>query len=169
MMAPLWSIANVRIPSIADAVTSTLKPALAVALIASPASSLSKPSTPQSAARADADWGAPADQLGIAADVHETAENQAAGSILVGSTPAAGSIVSAPVDQLDLRFDPPARLGEVIVTGPDGAMPMMVTAVGEVRYYSLPLPSLDAGNYTVAWQANIAGKDHRGSFRFSVR
>lgn len=47
-----------------------------------------------------------------------------AGSILVGATPAPGSVVTGPVNQLVLRFSPPARLNEVTIGGPDGAMAM---------------------------------------------
>ena len=93
----------------------------------------------------------------------------AAGSILAWSTPAAGSTVRAPVDELVLHFSPPARLGEVTVTGPEGAMPMMVTAVGEVEHYSLPLSGLGPGTYRVDWKALAASREYRGSFNFSVR
>lgn len=90
--------------------------------------------------------------------------------ILQSSTPADGASVNGPVNQLRLRFSPPARLGEVTVTGGDGMkMPMMVTAVGEVADYVLPLPGLEAGAYTVEWQATAAGSSHQGSFRFTVR
>lgn len=89
--------------------------------------------------------------------------------LLARSNPAAGATVSAPVDELELWFDPPARLGEVVVSGPEGTMPMMVTAVGEVGYYSLPLSGLSAGQYTVRWKASRGGKDYQGSFSFSVR
>lgn len=90
-------------------------------------------------------------------------------SILAWSTPAAGSTVSGPVNELVLHFSPPARLGEVTVTGPDGAMPMMVTAVGEVEHYSLPLPGLGPGRYAVEWRALAAGAEQQGSFGFTVR
>jgi len=93
----------------------------------------------------------------------------AARSILVRSSPAAGSSVKGPVDSLELRFDPPARLGEVTVTGPDGMMPMMVTSVGEVSDYSLPLSDLGPGSYTVNWKATAAGKNYQGDFGFNVR
>ncbi len=90
-------------------------------------------------------------------------------SILAWSTPAAGSTVSGPVNELVLHFSPPARLGEVTVTGPDGAMPMMVTAVGEVKHYSLPLPGLGPGRYAVEWRALAAGAEKQGRFGFTVR
>ena len=91
------------------------------------------------------------------------------GSILEMSIPAAGSTVQGPVDELILHFNPPARLDEVTVTGPEGAMPMMVTSVGEVQDYSLPLPALGAGAYSVAWRATAQGHAYQGSFAFTVR
>ena len=93
----------------------------------------------------------------------------AAASILAWSKPAAGSTVGGPVNELVLHFSPPARLGEVTVTGPDGAMPMMVTAVGEVEHYSLPVSELESGRYTVAWKATAGSAAYSGSFGFQVR
>ena len=91
-------------------------------------------------------------------------------SILQSSSPGAGTSVGGPVDRLELRFSPPARLTEVTVTGSDGLqMPVMVTAIGEVAYYSIPLHGLEAGSYTVQWRASAAGSEHRGSFGFTVR
>ena len=91
-------------------------------------------------------------------------------SILKSSTPGDGSTVRGPLNLLELRFSPSARLGEVTVTGGDGTtMPMMVTAVGETPYYSLPLPSLGPGAYTVTWKATAAGERHQGMIRFTVR
>jgi len=77
--------------------------------------------------------------------------------------------VAAPVNQLVLRFSPPARLAEVAVTGPDGMMPMMITPVEEASSYELPLPDLDPGSYTVEWRATAAGNKYQGSFNFTVR
>jgi methionine-rich copper-binding protein CopC len=90
-------------------------------------------------------------------------------SVLVSSTPAAGSTVAAPVNELVLNFDPPARLWEVTVIGPDGMMPTMITSVGEVSRYSVPLAGLGPGNYTVGWRATIGGQAHEGSFGFTVQ
>ena len=108
--------------------------------------------------------------LGACAVAPPAAPAAAVQSILQSSTPAAGSTVRGPVDSLELRFAPPARLGELTVTGSDGlTMPMMVTAVGEVSRYSIPLSGLGPGTYTVKWQAIAAGTSHQGSFRFTVR
>lgn len=99
----------------------------------------------------------------------EPAAQQASASILASSSPAAGATVQGPVNTLELHFNPPARLDEVTVSGPDGLMPMMVHAVGEVAHYSLPLSGLDAGTYTVNWKASRAGETHQGSFAFTVK
>ena len=96
-------------------------------------------------------------------------EQPATATILASSKPAAGSTVSAPVDELVLHFSPPARLLEVTVAGPDGTMPMMVTAVGEVEHYSLPLAGLGPGRYDVAWRASRGNVEHSGSFEFAVK
>ena len=97
------------------------------------------------------------------------AATHSASSILARSTPAPGSTVSGPVDELILHFDPPARLGEVTVDGPQGLMPMMVTAAGETAHYSLPLPGLGPGSYTVRWKASSRGTPSAGSLSFTVK
>lgn len=94
---------------------------------------------------------------------------QRAESILVSSKPAAGSTVQGPVDALDLHFNPPARLDEITVNGPDGLMPVKVTAVGEVADYSVPLAGLGPGTYAVNWKATSGGRDYQGSFQFTVK
>jgi hypothetical protein len=48
-------------------------------------------------------------------------------------------------------------------------MPMMLSPAGEQASYSLPLPGLTGGSYTVSWRANAGGKAHRGAFTFVVR
>jgi methionine-rich copper-binding protein CopC len=94
---------------------------------------------------------------------------QAKGSILVSSDPAAGSTGRAPFKALRLHFNPPARLDELSVSGPDGVMPTMVHAVGEVSDYSIPLSDLGPGAYTVSWRASSQGREYRGSFGFTLR
>ena len=89
--------------------------------------------------------------------------------ILDSSIPAAGATVSSPVDELKLRFSPPARLDEVTIDGPDGLMPMMVHAVGESTDYSLPLPGLGPGTYTINWKATTRAEMHQGTVRFTVK
>jgi len=113
---------------------------------------------------------APMTLLSACAAVPAVAPDPASRSILASSTPANGSTVRGPVNRLELRFSPPARLGEVTVTGGDGLLtPMMVTAVGEVADYALPLPGLQPDVYTVRWTATALGASHQGSFSFTVR
>lgn len=90
-------------------------------------------------------------------------------SILLSSTPAANSVVSAPVDELVLHFSPPARLLEVTLRSANTTIPTMITAVGEREHYSVPLSGLEPGSYTADWRASAGGTEHRGSIRFSVR
>ncbi len=90
-------------------------------------------------------------------------------SILNRSNPADGSTVQAPVDSLEFHFKPPARLEEVTLSGPEGVMPTMIHAVGEVPDYSIPLSDLGPGSYTVTWKASAQGHEHRGSFEFTVK
>ena len=110
--------------------------------------------------------------LASAACAHEGASKATdagnAGANMAWSKPTAGSTVNVPAEELVLHFSPPARLGEVTVTGPDGAMPMMVTAVGEVDHYSLPLWADAPGACTVAWRASVQGREHQRSFDFTV-
>jgi methionine-rich copper-binding protein CopC len=89
--------------------------------------------------------------------------------LLAGSVPANGAVVAGPVAGLQLSFSPPARLLEITIGGPDGQMPMMVTAAGEQSRYSLPLPGLGKGNYSVDWRAIAAGREDRGTFSFTVK
>ena len=85
------------------------------------------------------------------------------------SEPAAGSTVKGPLNQLMLHFNRPARLEEVTITGPDGSMPMMITPVGEIEHYALPLSGLGRGAYSVAWRATASGREQQGRFGFTVR
>ena len=96
-------------------------------------------------------------------------EVTAGAGILLRSSPPAGATVAGPVRELVLHFSPGARLSEVTIIGPEGAMPMMVTSIGEVEHYALPLPDLRQGRYEVAWEAGAGGITHRGKFTFMVR
>lgn len=89
--------------------------------------------------------------------------------LLASSRPANGEVARWPVNSMELNFNPPARLLEVTVSGPDGQMPMMVTAIGESAHYSLPLPGLGPGSYTVDYRATAGGREDRGTFAFTVR
>lgn len=92
-----------------------------------------------------------------------------AGSILQSSNPAPGATVQGPLNSLVLHFQPPARLDELLVAGPDGTMPMMISAAGEQAHYTIPLPALGPGVYNVSWRATSAGQQQRGNFAFTVK
>jgi ketosteroid isomerase-like protein len=89
--------------------------------------------------------------------------------ILATTGPANAATLSRAPSTLELHFATPARLLEVMVAGPNGQMPMMVTAPRATEHYSLPLPPLGPGSYSVDWRANVAGREQRGSFSFRVR
>ncbi|HEX2762777.1 MAG TPA: copper resistance CopC family protein [Allosphingosinicella sp.] len=93
-----------------------------------------------------------------------------ASSLLLRSTPAEGASLSKSPANLVLTFREPVRLHEVTVAGADGsAMPMMLSPAGETASYSLPLPDLDPGSYTVTWRAGASGRDATGTIRFRIR
>lgn len=90
--------------------------------------------------------------------------------ILAGSRPADGATVRGPLNSLELTFTRPAALAEVTVTGSDGTiMPTMVSPVGEVTRYLIPLPDLEAGRYRIVWKANARGVAYRGEIGFTIR
>jgi len=89
--------------------------------------------------------------------------------LAVRTSPAAGSTVTGPLNQFLFDFDKPVALGEVLVTGPDGAMPMMLSSAGKQTHFEVPLPGLMAGNYTVAWRASLDGIEKRGSLAFTIK
>ncbi len=85
------------------------------------------------------------------------------------SSPRAGSTVEGPVNQLVLDFDQPVALGEVLVKGPDGVMPIMVGSAGAQKHFAIPVSGLMAGAYEVSWRANLDGLAKRGNFAFTVK
>jgi methionine-rich copper-binding protein CopC len=90
-------------------------------------------------------------------------------AMLVRSAPAEGAVVRAP-QSLSLTFREPVRLVELIVAGPAGEMPMMITAAGEQTSYSIPLPELEPGRHEVRWRAvGPGGASHEGRLSFTVR
>lgn len=90
-------------------------------------------------------------------------------SILASSSPVAGSISADPVYSLQLRFDPPARLDELLIDGPAGTTASMVHSVGERDTYVVPIDAPGPGAYTVRWRAHVGSAEHRGQFGFTVR
>ena len=99
----------------------------------------------------------------------DQATDPAGSTMLVRSAPADGARVSAPAS-LSLTFREPVRLVEVVVAGPSGEMPMMITAAGEQTSYSIPLPDLEPGPHEVRWRvlAN-GGVSHEGRLSFTIR
>lgn len=91
------------------------------------------------------------------------------GSILAWSRPDGGATITAAVNELVFHFSPAASLGEVTITGPDGTMPIMVNAIGEIEHYSLPISADQPGSYTVTWRATAGGREYRDRFDFTVR
>jgi methionine-rich copper-binding protein CopC len=89
-------------------------------------------------------------------------------SPLLSSTPANGAIVEADLDNLILRFYRDVRLNEVVLVGPQGTMPMMVTAPMEQRIYSIPFSGLEPGAYQVIWRATAGSDPLSGELRFQV-
>ena len=98
----------------------------------------------------------------------EPSNDEAGGPILVRSVPADGARVSAP-DNLELTFREPVRLVELVVAGPSGEMPMMVTAAGAQTEYSIPVSGLESGRNEVRWRAQTAdGAPLEGRLSFTV-
>ena len=97
-----------------------------------------------------------------------SAGDEATASILASSSPAARATVRESPDAIKLGFDRPARLRELTISGPEGTMSMLVHAVGEERDYSIPLSTLGAGSYEVAWKATVAEFEYSGTFRFTI-
>jgi len=89
--------------------------------------------------------------------------------LLARSTPANGSTVTGPVNNLQLKFARPARLLEVTIDGPDGLSPMMITAAAETTDYQVPLAGLTGGKYRVNWRASASGRSYDGVLNFTVR
>ena len=105
----------------------------------------------------------------LAQNGSDEANQAAGGAMLVRSLPAEGARVAAPTS-LSLTFREPVRLVEVVVVGPAGEMPMMITAAGEQTSYSVPLPDLEPGRHEVRWRVVAdGGASHEGRLSFTVR
>ena len=88
---------------------------------------------------------------------------------LTNSVPANGQTVSAP-SMLMLVFNGDVRLVRTTVTGPDGALDIgFVPSVAANTMHHVPMPSLQAGAYSVEW--TVLGEDGHSvtdSFGFNV-
>lgn len=98
-----------------------------------------------------------------------TTKQASPSSILQRSSPADGVRVADQVQQIELWFEPPARLIELTITDSDRlTIPTMITSVEPTSYYSVPLPGLSEGVYTVSWRATAGGESYGGTFRFAI-
>lgn len=91
-------------------------------------------------------------------------------ALLESSIPSDGARLPASPENLILNFRSPVRLREVTVHGSDGqTVPMMITAAGAVRSFSIPMPDLEPGSYTVRWRATgDTGTSLEGSLGFVI-
>ncbi|WP_334078619.1 copper resistance CopC family protein [Microbulbifer sp. M83] len=90
---------------------------------------------------------------------------------LQGSSPADGDELSQPPVELKLQFSGKVRLMRVSLEKTDRGevkLAFMPGAVAE-RDISLPLPALEAGDYTVSWMA-MGGDGHKmtGNLSFKI-
>lgn len=101
---------------------------------------------------------------------NETQSAPASGSLLENSIPSDGARLTTSPENLVLNFRSPVRLQEVAVLGSDGqTVPMMIRAAGSVRSFSIPMPDLEPGSYTVRWRATgDTGTSHEGSLGFVI-
>jgi methionine-rich copper-binding protein CopC len=89
---------------------------------------------------------------------------------LQSSTPADNAEVSQAPKTLTLNFSEAAQLARlVVVGGKEISIPVDKTAKPS-QSFTLPLPELGPGKYTVHWTAVAADDGHitRGSFVFSI-
>lgn len=107
---------------------------------------------------------------GESADAEPAAASAAKNeSILASSTPSNGAKLNSAPGALVLNFARPVSLAEIVVEGPDGMMPMMLSPAGATMRYEIPLDGIGTGSYTVRWRAvDEAGAQHRGSIAFEV-
>ena len=99
----------------------------------------------------------------------------AAHAVLVGSSPAGGSLLSEAPREIRLSFNEgiEARFSSVTVTGSDGKKVQTGRPSGAAQKRSdliVSLPALQPGRYQVQWQATSTDS-HRiqGSFAFEIR
>jgi methionine-rich copper-binding protein CopC len=89
---------------------------------------------------------------------------------LSSSAPADQAVLESPPKELALHFTESVRLTTVTVAR-DGAAPQRIDSLpaAAMKDFSLVLPSLASGRYSVSWRA-LAADSHvmTGSFTFSV-
>lgn len=90
---------------------------------------------------------------------------------LQSSTPASDAQLTEPPKTLTLNFSEAAQLAllKLLADGKEIAIPLDKTAKPG-RTYTLSLPALAPGSYTVQWTAVAADDGHvtKGTFKFSI-
>ena len=90
---------------------------------------------------------------------------------LQSSSPADGAHLSEAPKTLTLKFDEAAQLAVVKLASGSKEIAVPVDKTAEAsQSFTLPLPGLAPGNYTVQWTAVAAKDGHvtKGSFAFSI-
>jgi len=108
--------------------------------------------------------------LGMPGNETQRARASDSASLLEASIPADGARLTASPENLVLSFRTPVRLQEVTVLGSDGqTVPMMITAAGLSRSFSIPMPDLGPGSYSVRWRAlDERGSSQEGNLGFVI-
>ncbi|RED10629.1 copper resistance CopC family protein [Pontivivens insulae] len=86
------------------------------------------------------------------------------------TTPANGATVAA-VEEIELRFDDPMRVTQLILTGPDGEIELeRETGLEPVTVMrAVPIIDLASGDFLVEWRGlSSDGHPMQGGFEFSV-
>ncbi|WP_111413532.1 copper resistance CopC family protein [Billgrantia lactosivorans] len=91
----------------------------------------------------------------------------------VGDTyPEDGATLEQPPERLELQFDAPIRLTRYEVTGPQGAVALGETPLGQPTqaHIAVPAQPLPPGEYEVEWRGLAEdGHSMSGGYRFTVR
>ena len=86
------------------------------------------------------------------------------------TTPADGAIVRT-VEAIEIRFDDPMRVTRVVLTGPDGDVPLERESGLEPVTLMRALPAVDLapGDFSVEWRGLSAdGHPMQGGFGFTI-
>lgn len=96
----------------------------------------------------------------------------AAHTVLLGTTPADGSVVTTVTTEVTLTFNEPVRadFSTVVVTGPDGRAYATGNPTVQDNVLRQPVHPLGSGTYEVAWRVvSLDGHPVSGSFSFTVQ
>jgi methionine-rich copper-binding protein CopC len=95
----------------------------------------------------------------------------AAHAKLLSSSPAANASLNEAPKTLTLKFNEPAQLAVLKLVSDGKETPLTVDkTAAPSESFSLPLPALAPGKYTVQWAAVAADDGHvtKGAFAFSI-